>query len=138
MLFYKVLTRFFAHVEYVQQRFQVFCSNIIMMNPIFLPQGSRMDGQRCSAPFLNIGTPSTQKINNPSSSTSDLTLKRSLSFSRFEHQKEASPSEQKQFLKMMSHAQGGRMEEQRCSLQPSRSTHATPTHNGRALHRLPS
>ncbi|KAK1877023.1 G-protein-signaling modulator 2 [Dissostichus eleginoides] len=101
-------------------------------------QGSRMDGQRCSAPFLNIGTPSTQKINNPSSSTSDLTLKRSLSFSRFEHQKEASPSEQKQFLKMMSHAQGGRMEEQRCSLQPSRSTHATPTLNGRALHRLPS
>ncbi|KAK5913907.1 hypothetical protein CgunFtcFv8_008391 [Champsocephalus gunnari] len=92
-------------------------------------QGSRMDGQRCSAPFLNIGTPSTQKINNP---------KRSLSFSRFEHQKEASPSEQKQFLKMMSHAQGGRMEEQRCSLEPSRSTHATPTHNGRALNRLPS
>ncbi|KAL3053579.1 hypothetical protein OYC64_005995 [Pagothenia borchgrevinki] len=101
-------------------------------------QGSRMDGQRCSAPFLNIGTPSTQKGNNPSSSTSDLTLKRSLSFSRFEHQKEASPSEQKQFLKMMNHAQGGRMEEQRCSLQPSRSTHATPTHNGRALNRLPS
>lgn len=39
---------------------------------------------------------------------------------------------------MMSHAQGGRMEEQRCSLQPSRSTPATPTHNGSALNSVPA
>uniref|UniRef100_A0A8C9YXZ4 Uncharacterized protein n=1 Tax=Sander lucioperca TaxID=283035 RepID=A0A8C9YXZ4_SANLU len=51
---------------------------------------------------------------------------------------EASPAEEEQFLKMISHAQGGRMEEQRCSLQPSRSTPATPMHNGIALNSVPT
>ncbi|KAF0032832.1 hypothetical protein F2P81_015122 [Scophthalmus maximus] len=51
---------------------------------------------------------------------------------------EASPAEQDKFLKMMSHAQRGRMDEQRCSLQPSRSTPATPTHNGSALKNVPT
>uniref|UniRef100_A0A8C3G8Q0 Uncharacterized protein n=1 Tax=Cyclopterus lumpus TaxID=8103 RepID=A0A8C3G8Q0_CYCLU len=44
-----------------------------------------------------------------------------------------SPADQDKFFKMMSHAQGARMDEQRCSLQPSRSTPATPKHNGSAL-----
>lgn len=39
---------------------------------------------------------------------------------------------------MISHAQSGRMEEQRCPLQPSRSTPATPTHNGSALNNVPT
>lgn len=39
---------------------------------------------------------------------------------------------------MMSHAQGGRMDEQRCSLQPSRSTPATPKHNGSAVNSVPT
>ncbi len=39
---------------------------------------------------------------------------------------------------MISHAQSGRMEEQRCSLQPSRSTPATPTHNGSVLNNVPT
>lgn len=38
---------------------------------------------------------------------------------------------------MISHAQSGRMEEQRCSLQP-RSRPATPTHNGSALNNVPT
>lgn len=37
---------------------------------------------------------------------------------------------------MISHAQSGRMEEQRCSLQPSRSTPATPMRNGSALNNI--
>lgn len=39
---------------------------------------------------------------------------------------------------MITHAQGGRMEEQRCSLPASRSTPATPTHNGSALNNVPT
>lgn len=39
---------------------------------------------------------------------------------------------------MISHAQSGRMEEQRCSLQPSSSTPATPTHNGSAINNVPT
>lgn len=33
------------------------------MNPIFLPQGSRMDEQRCSGPQIsqNVGTPCSQR-----------------------------------------------------------------------------
>lgn len=34
---------------------------------------------------------------------------------------------------MISNAQSGRLEDQRCFLPPSRSTPATPTHNGMAL-----
>lgn len=39
---------------------------------------------------------------------------------------------------MISHAQSGRMDEQRCSLQPSGSADATSTHNGSALHNVPT
>lgn len=34
---------------------------------------------------------------------------------------------------MLKHAQSGRMEEQRCSLQPSQSNPVSPTYNGNAL-----
>uniref|UniRef100_A0A672HUW7 Uncharacterized protein n=1 Tax=Salarias fasciatus TaxID=181472 RepID=A0A672HUW7_SALFA len=50
---------------------------------------------------------------------------------------ETSPADQEQFLKMISHAQRGRMDEQRCTLQPSRSTPASPEHNGSALNNKP-
>uniref|UniRef100_A0A665WAF3 Uncharacterized protein n=1 Tax=Echeneis naucrates TaxID=173247 RepID=A0A665WAF3_ECHNA len=60
-----------------------------------------MDEQRC---VLNVTPQSTPK-HKPS-------------------QGEAPSPEQEQFFKMISHAQGGRMDEQRCSLQPSRSTEA--------------
>ncbi|AWP19087.1 putative G-protein-signaling modulator 2-like [Scophthalmus maximus] len=94
-------------------------------------QGSRMDEQRCSAPQIlqNLGSPSAQHKEHPNSDNRAKTD---------QHQQEASPAEQDKFLKMMSHAQRGRMDEQRCSLQPSRSTPATPTHNGSALKNVPT
>ncbi|XP_035852994.1 uncharacterized protein LOC116059438 isoform X2 [Sander lucioperca] len=105
-------------------------------------QGSRMDEQRCSAPQIlrNVGTPFTQRKEHSKSDASDKPPQRSFSYNRAkpEHQQEASPAEEEQFLKMISHAQGGRMEEQRCSLQPSRSTPATPMHNGIALNSVPT
>ncbi|CAJ1075271.1 uncharacterized protein LOC120574510 isoform X1 [Xyrichtys novacula] len=103
-------------------------------------QGSRMDEQRCSAPqiFQNMGSPSTQHKDNSGPPDKP---QRSASFNSGEtdhHKQEASPAERDQFLKMMNHAQRGRMEEQRCFLQPSRSTPATPTHNGSALNDKPT
>ncbi|XP_053299268.1 uncharacterized protein LOC128458456 [Pleuronectes platessa] len=100
-------------------------------------QGSRMDEQRCSAPqiFHNPGTQSTPHKDRPNSETSDKAVQRSASLSRAktaQDQQQAHPAEQDKFLNMISHSQGGRMDEQRCSLQPSRSTPATPTHNGSA------
>lgn len=38
---------------------------------------------------------------------------------------------------MISRVQSGRLEEQRCFLQPSRSTPSSPTHNGSALKNVP-
>ncbi|XP_039978790.1 uncharacterized protein LOC120787159 [Xiphias gladius] len=101
-------------------------------------QGSRMDEQRCSAPqiFQNVGTPSTQHKDHPISDASDKAPQSAASLNQAktdQHRQEASAADQKQFFKMISHAQSGRMEEQRCSLQPSRSTPASPTHNGRTL-----
>ncbi|XP_035035710.1 uncharacterized protein LOC118122894 isoform X2 [Hippoglossus stenolepis] len=106
-------------------------------------QGSRMDEQRCSAPQIlhNPGTQATQHKDRPNSDTSDKTLQRSTSLSRAkpaQDQQQAGPAEQDKFLNMISHAQGGRMDEQRCSLQPSRSTPATPTHNGSSLNNGPT
>ncbi|XP_034749032.1 uncharacterized protein LOC117957424 isoform X2 [Etheostoma cragini] len=98
-------------------------------------QSSRMNEQRCSAPhiFQNMGTPCTQRKEHPKSDKLGKPLQRSSSYYRItpeKHKQVASPAEEEQFLQMISHAQGGRMEEQRCSLQPSRSTPATPIHNG--------
>ncbi|CAK6978330.1 uncharacterized protein LOC121884410 [Scomber scombrus] len=106
-------------------------------------QGSRLDEQRCSAPQIlqKIGTPSTQRKDHPISEASNKPFKRPASINRAktgQHQQEASPAEQEQLFNMISHAQGGRMEEQRCSLQPSRSTPVTPTHNGSALNNVPT
>ncbi|KAF7654744.1 hypothetical protein LDENG_00065510 [Lucifuga dentata] len=106
-------------------------------------QGSRMDEQRCSAPQIlqNLGSPSAHQKRDPNSEqrcSSNKTPQRSelISCSRTaQPRQEASPVEQDQFLKMMHHAQKGRMEEQRCSLQPSRSTPASPTHDGSALNK---
>ncbi|XP_029015741.1 uncharacterized protein LOC114860979 [Betta splendens] len=91
-------------------------------------QGSRMEDQRCSAPhiFQNLGN----KRPSPKS------LRRSASLNRVKTEQprqELTQADLEHFLKMISHAQRGRMEEQRCYLQLSRSTPATPTHNGSAL-----
>lgn len=95
-------------------------------------QGSRMDEQRCSAPFIfqNM-SPSFQRKD------SEKTRQRSASLTpdQTTQRPEISGAQEEQFLKMMKHAQKGRMEEQRCSL-PS-STPASPKHNGSALTNKP-
>ncbi|XP_069558829.1 uncharacterized protein [Brachyistius frenatus] len=106
-------------------------------------QGSRMDEQRCSAPRVlqNPSTPSTQHKDYHDSDTSGKTPQTSSSLNpgKTDQQlQEASPAEQDQFLEMICHAQRGRMDEQRCTLQPSRSTPATPTHNGSASKNVPT
>ncbi|XP_054615723.1 uncharacterized protein LOC129171266 isoform X2 [Dunckerocampus dactyliophorus] len=97
-------------------------------------QGSRLDDQRCSAPHIlqNLSTPTTQRKDYNTSEASDKTLKRSGSINqdKSDHQQQISPAEQQQFLKMMNHAQRGRMQDQRCSLTQSRSTTASPKHSG--------
>ncbi|XP_045888004.1 integrator complex subunit 3 homolog isoform X1 [Micropterus dolomieu] len=78
-------------------------------------QDTRLDEQRCSAPQIlqNLATPSAQRKDPPISDASG-----SLNHAKSDQQlQEASPAEQDQFLKMISHAQSGRMDEQRCSLQ---------------------
>ncbi|KAM9393094.1 uncharacterized protein KZ484_004328 isoform 2-T2 [Pholidichthys leucotaenia] len=105
-------------------------------------QGSRMDEQRCSAPhiFQSLVTPSAQRKDHLMSNTSGKPLRRSASLDRTkaDHRwQEASTAEKEQFFRMICHAQSRRMEEQRCYLLPSRSTPATPTHNGSALNNLP-
>ncbi|XP_023260078.1 Purkinje cell protein 2 homolog [Seriola lalandi dorsalis] len=95
-------------------------------------QGSRMDEQRCCAP---------QTLQNPKSDTSDETPRTSASLNRDktdQHQQDSTPAEQEKFFKIISKAQGGRMDEQRCSLQPGKSNPATPTHNGSALNNVPT
>ncbi|XP_057673620.1 uncharacterized protein LOC130904694 isoform X2 [Corythoichthys intestinalis] len=93
-------------------------------------QGSRLDDQRCSAPHVlqNLGTPTPQRKVSSASELPDKAPKRSgsLNRDRSNPQQQFSTAEQQQFLKMLSHAQSGRMEEQRCTLQQSRSTPSSP------------
>ncbi|XP_061568590.1 uncharacterized protein LOC133422590 [Cololabis saira] len=101
-------------------------------------QGSRMDEQRCSAPQIikNQRTPSSQSkdfmsntfIHPPQSSAP---LKTN------QHCQDLSPPDQEWFFNMIGDSQSGRMEEQRCSLQSSRSTPATPVHGGGAFYNVP-
>nr|XP_057906254.1 uncharacterized protein LOC131103755 [Doryrhamphus excisus] len=97
-------------------------------------QGSRLDDQRCSAPHIlqNLCTPNTQRKVYNTSEAPDKTLKRSgsLKQDKSDHQQQISAAEQQQFLKIMNHAQSGRMQDQRCSLQQSRSTPSSPKHSG--------
>ncbi|XP_061701601.1 uncharacterized protein LOC133514175 isoform X2 [Syngnathoides biaculeatus] len=88
-------------------------------------QGSRLDDQRCSAPHVlqNLGTPTPRRKVSPASETPDKPPRRSGSLNR----DRSDSQRQEQFLKMMTHAQRGRMEEQRCTLQQSRSSPTTPT-----------
>ncbi|XP_040045789.2 uncharacterized protein LOC120827174 isoform X5 [Gasterosteus aculeatus] len=100
-------------------------------------QASRMDEQRCFAPKIsqNFGTPSAQRKEHPSSGAFNKRPQSSPSLKRAkadQHQQETSPADQEQFFEIMRHAQDGRIEEQRCSLQPS-GTPGTPTYNENAL-----
>lgn len=74
------LTCFFADIEHVQQYIQPHFYNIITMNLIFLPQGSRMDEQRCSV--TPVSTPSAQHKDHPISDSSDKHSQMSASLNR--------------------------------------------------------
>ncbi|XP_077475599.1 uncharacterized protein LOC144088800 isoform X2 [Stigmatopora argus] len=93
-------------------------------------QGSRLDDQRCSAPQVlqNLATPTPQRKVLPTPELPDKTLMNSASQNRDQShpQQEFSQAEERQFLKMLSHAQSGRMDEQRCTLRQSRSTPSSP------------
>ncbi|KAJ3600648.1 hypothetical protein NHX12_031626 [Muraenolepis orangiensis] len=87
-------------------------------------QGSRMDEQRCSLPQIQ----SRETGSGPP---------RSASFSPgsdIERPKttvdpqSVGTADQDRFLRMMDHAQHGRMDDQRCVLRPSRSAASTPRH----------
>ncbi|XP_061761222.1 uncharacterized protein LOC133555829 isoform X2 [Nerophis ophidion] len=92
-------------------------------------QGSRLDDQRCSAPHIlkNLCTPTSQRKACNTSKEPDKTGPPNQD--KKDQQPQISLSNQLQFSQMLSHAQKGRMQDQRCSLQPSRSTPATPTHS---------
>uniref|UniRef100_A0A3Q1JMQ7 Uncharacterized protein n=1 Tax=Anabas testudineus TaxID=64144 RepID=A0A3Q1JMQ7_ANATE len=68
-------------------------------------QDSRIEDQRCALPqILTQCSPTKEKSASDSDSCHEI-----------------SPADKEQFLKMINHAQRGRMEEQRCYLQSSRT-----------------
>ncbi|KAK5612233.1 hypothetical protein CRENBAI_018750 [Crenichthys baileyi] len=93
-----------------------------------------MDEQRCSAPQVlkNLSTPSSQR-KNLITDASDKPTQSSAVFNTDHLWQDLSTAEQEPFFEMIRHAQSARMEEQRCYLQPCRSTAATPVHNGGPL-----
>ncbi|XP_062422187.1 uncharacterized protein LOC119220544 [Pungitius pungitius] len=94
-----------------------------------------MDEQRCFAPNIsqNFGTPSTQRKEHPGSGAFNKPPQRSPSLKADQHQQETFPADQEQFFHIMSHAQDGRIEDQRCFLQQSGSTPGTTRRNENAL-----
>ncbi|KAJ8251347.1 hypothetical protein GJAV_G00220370 [Gymnothorax javanicus] len=120
-----------------------------LCNLVSKVQGSRMDEQRCSAPqtLLALGSPSPprkahSRPASPTVSPASQGLPRSASFGNASdkervtrdglqsaQQVEApSAAEQEQFFSLLSHVQRGRMEEQRCLLDPNKKGTFTPEH----------
>ncbi|XP_054891182.1 uncharacterized protein LOC129363236 [Poeciliopsis prolifica] len=97
-------------------------------------QGSRMEEQRCSAPQIlkNLNNPSTEH-RNLINDASDKPPESTAVFNAPQHWQDLSAAEQEPFFDMITHSQNGRMEDQRCYLQPCRSTAATQVHNGGPL-----
>ncbi|XP_077382672.1 uncharacterized protein LOC144022076 [Festucalex cinctus] len=94
-------------------------------------QGSRMDDQRCSLPQIQPTGPTWKdhdgsSIARSASFSPDSELERPKSQANTTPKKVSSPPEKKQFLTLMSHAQRGCMEEQRCDLNVSSQT--SPKH----------
>ncbi|CAL8273650.1 unnamed protein product [Lota lota] len=91
-------------------------------------QGSRMEEQRCSLP--QILTPETDSVPPRSASFSPGSDKERPKIKDTVNQEPMVQVDQDRFLRMMSHAQHGRMDEQRCVLNSSKSTNSTPKHTG--------
>ncbi|XP_061556649.1 uncharacterized protein LOC133414931 isoform X1 [Phycodurus eques] len=94
-------------------------------------QGSRMEDQRCSLPQIQRAEPARQDddgsgIPRSASFSPGSDIESPKSQAKTSPKKALSPTEQKQLLTFMSHAQRGRMEEQRCVLNVS--PRATPQH----------
>ncbi|XP_059893026.1 uncharacterized protein LOC132446637 isoform X3 [Gadus macrocephalus] len=90
-------------------------------------QGSRMEEQRCSLPqiqTLDTAAPTRSASFSPGSDLERAKTKDP------ESQEPMVEVDQDKFLRMMSHASHGRMEEQRCVLNPSKSANSTPRHTG--------
>ncbi|XP_041737994.1 G-protein-signaling modulator 2-like [Coregonus clupeaformis] len=89
-------------------------------------QSRRLDDQRVSLPGLpgiqgSRMTPVTTRKSHSRPASPTHTSPQS-------HSQEAAPAEQDKFLAMISVTQRGRMDEQRCVLNPTRSTPSTPKH----------
>ncbi|XP_046894156.1 uncharacterized protein LOC124479451 [Hypomesus transpacificus] len=108
-------------------------------------QSSRMEEQRCSLPHIHLsqGSPAAQRKNCLEPGSSSRGPPRSASFSpgseierpQIKDKHTQAPNvppaaEQDKFFSMISHSQRGRMDEQRCSIDPSRSSPSTPRHSG--------
>ncbi|CAL8303425.1 unnamed protein product [Merluccius merluccius] len=90
-------------------------------------QGSRMEEQRCSLPqILSPETGSGPPRSASFSPGSDIERPK---IQDTVNQQPMGQMDQDRFLRMMNHAQHGRMDEQRCVLNPNKSTNSTPKHN---------
>ncbi|XP_028310712.1 uncharacterized protein LOC114468176 isoform X2 [Gouania willdenowi] len=105
-------------------------------------QSSRMDNKRCSAPNIyQNACASAVPFKIPLSHTTENLSKTTSSPTHCktgDRQQEISSEEEDQFRKMMSHAQRGRMEEQRCSFPSREASPPTQTLNGSALNNIPT
>ncbi|XP_010890824.2 uncharacterized protein LOC105023376 isoform X1 [Esox lucius] len=94
-------------------------------------QGSRMDEQRCSAPLIlhGLSSPSPAGVDLSRGTSDNVSLprngRRCVSLTPVPMQ-EIGPTQQEDFLAMVRHAQSGRMDEQRCTLEPTGTTTSTP------------
>ncbi|XP_061604249.1 uncharacterized protein LOC133465438 isoform X7 [Phyllopteryx taeniolatus] len=94
-------------------------------------QGSRMEDQRCSLPQIQRAEPAREDddasgMPRSASFSPGSDIESPKSQAKTSPKKVLNPTEQKQLLTLMSHAQRGRMEEQRCVLNVS--PRATPQH----------
>ncbi|XP_057202099.1 uncharacterized protein LOC130561657 isoform X1 [Triplophysa rosa] len=102
-----------------------------LFNIVSRIQGSRIDDQRCSAPHIQLGSPApprkshsqpASQIFPPSQSGPP---RRSASFSPVSENQEQNCFDQDQFFSLVHHLQQSRMDDQRCSFEPSKYSSST-------------
>ncbi|KAK1878175.1 Tyrosine-protein kinase BAZ1B [Dissostichus eleginoides] len=98
-----------------------------MSLPGFNLQAPRNNNHHGSAPQISL-TESTPDLNRKILFTPDNQLQVNCQRERSASIKEQTPDEQQKFLNMISGAQRGRMDDQSCSIDPSKSAPCTPKH----------